>query len=491
MNETQIRGWRRRTGMGMLILVTYLCPWSAKAATLTWTNTASGEFHDAVNWSVGGPPAGTDTAQFNKNAEYTVQFTNNVANTNLLVYDGTVLFDMGGKTYSLKRDDPQPILIRGTGAQNPVLTVSNGTVTADSGGSQSYLSIANALNYRGTLRLIGGGRVTHNRGAVGNGASGNATVLVDGNGSRWTANSTVGINGNSSLIVTNEGYAYFYNMEACGQSGSHFSFLVTGANSYMYARSFNFGMRGTAIGRIENGARVRTWQPIIGQNYDYAVGTVTVTGANSKFQWERYLPARFYVGNSSSSGTLIVENGALVEGVSTLGTAITIYGPSGVLRGGGGTVQTTSGGSGDGEVRNQGLVAPGGTNTAGTLTLLGHYTQTSGGTLQIKIAGTTTNDYDRLIVQGNDDGHCDVTLAGKLEIVFPGGTLYGGDFDVLTTEGTITGADTLSVVFDEVELPGGLPSDYSWEIAVVAEDGLEKLRFTVTPPPRGTVISIQ
>lgn len=111
----------------------------------------------------------------------------------------------------------------------------------------------------------------------------------------------------------------------------------------------------------------------------------------------------------------------------------------------------TLGGSGIiiGDVVNSGLVAPGsppGSLTAsgkeiGTLEILGDYTQTSGGALQIEIAGG--NDFDSLVVSGT------TRLDGTLNIsTIDGHDLEYGDQYLFLEAGNIVGA------FDEILMPG-------------------------------------
>jgi outer membrane autotransporter protein len=95
---------------------------------------------------------------------------------------------------------------------------------------------------------------------------------------------------------------------------------------------------------------------------------------------------------------------------------------AGLLRGGG---------SIKGNVFNNGLVAPG--NSPGTLTVNGNYTQSSGGTLQVELAGASL--FDHLVVSGN------ASLAGTLQAVSFGGyqPKYGQRFSFLQA-GSISGA---------------------------------------------------
>jgi hypothetical protein len=99
-----------------------------------------------------------------------------------------------------------------------------------------------------------------------------------------------------------------------------------------------------------------------------------------------------------------------------------------------------------GAVTNGGIVAPG--SNIGALHITSSYTQTSAGTLQIELAGTTPGTkFDRLVVSGA------VTLGGTLNVSLINGFLpAGASFDILDW-------GSLSSTFSTLQLPflsGGL-----------------------------------
>ena len=113
----------------------------------------------------------------------------------------------------------------------------------------------------------------------------------------------------------------------------------------------------------------------------------------------------------SGDGTLLINN-SFNTGSGTL------VGAAGVI-GGGGTI--------GGNLNNSaGIVAPG--NSPGTLIVDGDYTQGSGGTLAIELAGTADGEHDLLEVVGS------AALAGNLEInlVDEFAPTAGDTFDVLS-----------------------------------------------------------
>jgi len=120
---------------------------------------------------------------------------------------------------------------------------------------------------------------------------------------------------------------------------------------------------------------------------------------------------------------------------------------------GGGSVTLLSGdvtgeGTLSGDVNNQSAtVAPG--NSPGILTIDGDYTQGTGGTLAIEIAGNTPgHEYDRLVVNGQ------ANLAGTLDVSLTDFTPSNGDtFDILDFSSFSGDFDTLN-----------LPNDFSWDV---------------------------
>jgi predicted outer membrane repeat protein len=95
--------------------------------------------------------------------------------------------------------------------------------------------------------------------------------------------------------------------------------------------------------------------------------------------------------NQSGAGTTTLAAG----GILALGDAAKIVNiQSGTLLQGTGTV--------NGNVSNSGTLSPGTSTTPGTLSISGTYTQTAGGTLNIKLGGTTTpgTDYDDVAITG-------------------------------------------------------------------------------------------
>jgi hypothetical protein len=138
-------------------------------------------------------------------------------------------------------------------------------------------------------------------------------------------------------------------------------------------------------------------------------------------------------GTSSSIGSFTLTGGSTLNfssGTLTLGAASSVSGDGNVLFSGGttfidGTVAGTGGimilsgatvsgfGTLMGNVSNAGQINPGRIDSAGVLTIIGNYTQTTTGILTIDIGGLTAgSDFDQLSISGQAtlDGTVSVSL---------------------------------------------------------------------------------
>lgn len=137
-----------------------------------------------------------------------------------------------------------------------------------------------------------------------------------------------------------------------------------------------------------------------------------------------------------------------------------------VARDAGSTINWTGGTLHTEEVQNDltnagGTLAPGlgQAVTLGTTTLLNDYTQTSAGTIEIELAGTTQGtEYDFVDVDGT------LSLAGTLEVLLIGAAPTVGDsYDILDW-GTLAGT------FDTLDLPG-VGNGNTWDVDSLYTDG--------------------
>jgi hypothetical protein len=139
------------------------------------------------------------------------------------------------------------------------------------------------------------------------------------------------------------------------------------------------------------------------------VGTLTLTGALSQ------------------TSTINVASGATITKIGGFTNAGTIQGNGTVNVGAGNTLTNT------------GAIRPGGTGSAGTLSITGHL-DNSTGTIEAELGGVTVGtQYDRLAVSGN------VTATGHLTTSTINSFVPSGQsFDVITSGGTMSGSFTTS-----------------------------------------------
>jgi fibronectin-binding autotransporter adhesin len=141
--------------------------------------------------------------------------------------------------------------------------------------------------------------------------------------------------------------------------------------------------------------------------------------------------------NFSVAGQALIKAGQLFVNATFLAQqGLTVF--QNALLGGSGVII--------GNVLNNGTVAPG--NSPGTLSIIGNYTQSPGGTLQIEIASLSV--FDRLLVTGN------ASLAGTLQVL-AANLKYGQQYTFLQ-------AGSISGEFDQILMPN--PSRYRGRLLV-------------------------
>jgi uncharacterized repeat protein (TIGR01451 family) len=149
------------------------------------------------------------------------------------------------------------------------------------------------------------------------------------------------------------------------------------------------------------------------------LGTLTKTGDASVTQFDAPLANSGLV--QVESGTIdFVRSYAQSAGTTAILSGATLKTATLSLDGG----ALTGTGTVAGTVANHATVSPG--NSPGTLTISGDYVQSSGGTLEIQLGGTT--QYDRLLVGGS------VTLDGTLDVTTTNGftPAAGNAFQIMT-----------------------------------------------------------
>ena len=165
----------------------------------------------------------------------------------------------------------------------------------------------------------------------------------------------------------------------------------------------------------------------LGATFTQAAGTTTFPGAFSN-------------GGTANidAGTLALNGGSTTSGVMSLNGG-TVSTPSALIFTSGGELRGV--GTITGSVDNfSGVVRPGGTGAAGTITITGGYTQGSLGTLAVELGGTGAGQFDVLNVIGN------ATLDGTLNIAHLAGFTpgVGNSFRVVQSANNPTTFTTLT-----------------------------------------------
>lgn len=313
-----------------------------QATTISWNNKAGGDFSNTANWTAGLLPGVLDSALFNTASTdpYTVTFSSNPSNNQLLVGNDNVTLDLRGHTYALTDWIYSPGV---SSAQ--IGSINGGTLnlenTTNSVGqiNSVFVSIGSLLGETGTLNITGskaqwnssqdiqvgdagignltiknGADVTDSAGSLGNTASGVGAALVDGAGSSWTNNSYlyIGDYGTGSLRVQN-GATVSNDVTYVGNFGPG-SATITGAGSTLSTDALTIANNGNGNLQILDGAALHDSNAYI-SSYPGVTGNVTIDGANSTWATS----AALYVG-TASAGVLNINNGLVTVG-QTLGIA--------------------------------------------------------------------------------------------------------------------------------------------------------------------------
>jgi T5SS/PEP-CTERM-associated repeat protein len=363
---------------------------------------------------------------------------------------GTLTIDAGGTVRNTGNTDSTTTRI---GANSG----SQGSVTVSGAGSKwtisSELEIGDSGTAEGWLTIENGGTVTSGRCLVGLGSQARGAIRVSGAGSTWNASSlTAGLSGTGTLTIDSGGKVSSSSSTIGYSASSHGAVTVTDNGSILSSSNVKVGEYGTGTLTIESGGSVDSFTGDIAARSD-SQGTVLVDGSNSAWIIQNNL----YVGGSilgaGGQGTLGISNGAKV---STSGlSGMTIW-STGTLTGAGGTVEGT--------VNNRGLVAPG--NSQGALTISGNYTQLATGKLAIEIADAT--NFDRLLISGQ------ASLGGILELTLLDDFVpaSGLQFDILDWNAS-------SGAFSSIVLPP-LPGGKAWDTNQLYVSGILSV---IGPPP--------
>jgi T5SS/PEP-CTERM-associated repeat protein len=408
--------------------------------------------------------------------------------------DGTLVISRGGRVEDNEgRIGEQP-------GSTGIVHVSGGSTWANSN------SIIVGFDGAGELTIEAGGSASSFASVwIGFRDDSSGEVTVTGAGANLATDLSVhvGQSGTGQLTISNGGSVSAALSGSVGSNaGSTGTATVTGAGStWNVADSMSVGFLGMGTLTLQNGGTITSASGTIGRQAG-ATGTVTVSGLSTPgSMWE--LTGRLSVagyaptGVAGGTGTLNVGLGGTVDVAED-----TVLFPNGLVRlqggtfgtsaisfEGGGQFQWTSGTlhvgifEGDLTAPSGGTLAPG--RSAGSTTILGDYTQSTGATLEIEIGGTATaTEFDFVDVTGT------ATLGGELQlalisdfvpdpddefIVFNAGDVLSffsnagngqrvdtvdGIGSFLVHYGPTSAFDPDQIVLSEF-LPAGVPGDYN------------------------------
>jgi T5SS/PEP-CTERM-associated repeat protein len=329
-----------------------------------------------------------------------------------------------------------PQLLLGTiGGGDGTVNVNGGTVT-----TSGIVVVGTADSASGTMHISSGGTVSGGQFAVGAPVDSTGNATIDGASSSVTVQGTpgpqplniaVGQRGNGTLAMTN-GASATAPVVSIGQYPGAVGQATISSGATLHATSY-LGV-GTAFNPFSD--------PPVDVGADGGNGTLIVNAGSTAKAGVRLL--------TGNGGTVDLAGGGRIT-VGDVGASVPAA--SSVLIGSGGTVNGT--GTIIGAMFNEGGVVQPGFST-GIMDLTGPYTQTSGGTLQIEIGGTSRGTlYDALLATGP------ATLSGTLQVSLINGfaPALNDEFDVLDAS-SITGPFS-NIDFSLAPLSGSLAWDTS------------------------------
>lgn len=295
----------------------------AQAVNTVWNQSVGGTFQDSGNWSLGAPVAG-DTGIINNNLNDTIEFSGSVDTQDLFLRNtsGTITLDV----------DPLDV--------GNKYTMSRYTIVGAATGETNHLVVTSGELETGILFL--GNKVGSDNNQVD--VTGAGTLWRTTGGTTGTAALRVGSNGGSdnTLNIMNGGAVDSATQTIIGlQGGSNNAIVVSGVGSaFSNAQSISLGDNTTPLTpqfnnqlKILDGGYVTTRELIIGTTAPSPNNTVTVSGPGSHLNvrgGQQANPAteggqKHDIGRASSNNSLIVENGAVVDGnaIFQLGREVT------------------------------------------------------------------------------------------------------------------------------------------------------------------------
>ncbi len=356
---------------------------------------------------------------------------------------------------------------------------STGTLNVD--GDATSMEIQTDFNVgeqgSGTLNVTNGAHLLNDGDAtLADMIGSDATATID-NGSSWGINGSLSVGHQDTATLTiSAGSAVAVHDAVIGDESVGLGTVnldgsnSNGASLFQYSASLAVGNMGTGHLNITHGGEVAPASTGAGVATIAAtpdsVGSVSVDGAGSHFEAKS-----LSVGGSSTTpggqGTMTLTHGGTAHvsgavttgsngsidatgGAFTIGSASTLASVGQILVNDGGSLGGSGTVTGNLEVANGGVVAPG---DPATLTVNGNYTADAGSEIDLQIGGTSSADYDHLVVTNL----LTINSGAKLELDFIDGfaPTAGEVFDLFI-------ADSVDGTFSSIDVQGlASPLDYT------------------------------
>lgn len=434
-----------------------------------WTNSGTGSWFTATNWSGSAVPTGSDNVRITNNGGYAT-ITSGTAAANgltlgwtgtngLLVGSGAALNTVSGSIYggsiSILVDDGT---WNNTGNLSMsgalTMTVRNGgemtsgyTEFGDLGGGTRVVVDGTGSTWTVTDELhvsssspawltIQNGAIMTTTGArtlVGTSGGGRGTVVVDGPGSLWSHSGSLQVSGSSSMSIINSGSVSSQN----GVIGWRAGVTVSGTGSN-WTNTDRLVIRDRGALTIADGGTVINAHGYVGPQSGDDVFNVLITGTGSS--WTNTIDLELGIGDAR---VIVADGGALNVGMA-----------------GSGTVQMSEYRSGaDPSARSILQIGDGG--RAGTVNA-------------VEIAGGT--GYGDVVFNHNDNVTFLPRISGDLGVVF-----QGGGTTVLAAENTYTGR----TIIDNATVRVGTNAGFGNSLVISATNAT----FGNTTPGGAAVVS--
>ncbi len=255
---------------------------AGQGLAISWNDPTGGAFQDGTNWSGGIAPGPADFALFDLSGQtFTVNFTGNVNNSDLIIGRSDVTFDLAGFQYDLTRATPPSILVGELAFDTAVLTLTNGTLGGDDA------TVSQTAGGTGVLNIPTGG----------------ALSLT---GELW-----VGESGTGSMNVTGGIVNTGVNTWIAKEVDSFGDVLLTGATTVWTSGNSLVMGPGTSTLTVENGATLNTDWLTVGSTFTSNADLI-LDGPTSSINITNDLS----MSGAGGTSTMIVRNGADLTSVN-------------------------------------------------------------------------------------------------------------------------------------------------------------------------------